>query len=274
MYELEYVKKRKRRKRVAIVGGISVVVISALSIVAFLGRFVGTFTVSLDTGKVALTLSQQSNFATSTSYLRIDNLPAFSEFTYQDFTGSKSFENIDSELTDIKVGATSLNANGSISKLGFLKCTFFVKNVGAVPARYDFDVKLIESKAADDGRSLDDTIRVMIFSNQDVNAHEKEVYAKRLSVPYHDPDDGLDHYEAPISVSKYSADANHPFQGYSTMFKSESLIASLPESYFAVGEIRRYTVVTWLEGFASDNNLLAPKGATIKIGVEINAYEI
>ena len=273
MYELEYVKKRKRRKRVAIVGGISVVVISALSIVAFLGRFVGTFTVSLDTGKVALTLSQQSSFATSTSYLRIDNVPAFSEFTYEEFKDGRSFENIDSELTDLKVGATSLNPDGSINKLGFLKYTFFIKNVGGVPAKYDFDVKLLESKAADDGRSLDDTIRVMIFSNQDVNAHEKEVYAKRLSVPQHYVD-GVASYDAPISVSEYQASETHPFQGYAKQFKSESIIASLPVDYFAAGEVRRYTVVTWLEGFASDNNLLAPKGATIKIGVEINAYEI
>ena len=273
MYELEYVKKRKRRKRVAIVGGISVVVISALSIVAFLGRFVGTFTVSLDTGKVALTLSQQSSFATSTSYLRIDNVPAFSEFTYEEFTGARSFEAVDSEESNLTIGATSLNRDGSINKLGFLKYTFFVKNVGVVPAKYDFDVKLLESKAADDGRLLDDTIRVMIFSNKETNAHEKDVYAKRLSVPQHYVD-GVANYDAPISVSEYEASETHPFQGYAKQFKSESLIASLPESYFAVGEIRRYTIVTWLEGFASDNNLLAPQGATIKIGVEINAYEI
>ena len=273
MYELEYVKKRKRRKLVAIVGGISVVVISALSIVSFLGRYVGTFTVSLDTGKVALTLSEKSNFATSTSYIRIDNVPTFSEFTYQDFTGSRSFENIDSEETDLKVGATSLNSDGSIDKLGFLKSTFYIKNVGSTPAKYDFDVKLLESKAADDGRSLDETVRVMIFSNKEANAHEKEVYAKRLSIPQHYVD-GVANYDAPISVSEYQSSAEHPFQGYATQFKSETLIASLPESYFGAGEIRRYTIVTWLEGFASDNNLQAPKGASIKIGVEINAYEI
>ena len=175
MYELEYVKKRKRRKFALIVGGISTVVISALSIVSFLGRFVGTFTVSLDTGKVSLTLSQKSSFATSTSYLRIDNVPAFSEFTYENFVGSKSFEAVDSEHSDIKIGATSLNEDGSINKLGFLKSTFFVKNVGDVPARYTFDVKLIESKSASDGRNLEDTVRVMIFDNKEENEHKGEV---------------------------------------------------------------------------------------------------
>jgi len=41
-----------------------------------------------------------------------------------------------------------------------------------------------------------------------------------------------------------------------------------------VGEMRRYTIVTWLEGFRSDNTKPAPAGASIKLGVEINAYEI
>ena len=40
-----------------------------------------------------------------------------------------------------------------------------------------------------------------------------------------------------------------------------------------VGEVRKYTVVTWLEGFRSSNDKLAPEGASIKLGVEINAYE-
>ena len=85
MYELEYVKKRKRKKRVVIIGGISTIVISVFAIVAFLGRYVGTFTVTLNTGRIGLTLSQKSDFSNSTSYLRIGNLPPFREFTYGDF---------------------------------------------------------------------------------------------------------------------------------------------------------------------------------------------
>ena len=273
MYELEYVKKRKRRKVVAIVGGISGVAISAMAIISFLGRFVGTFTVSLDTGKVSLTLSQKSNLSNSTSYLRIDNVPKFGEFTYSEFRNEKAFSIVDSEESSIKIGANSFNDDGSIRKLNFFKCTFYVANVGSVPARYDFNVNLLESTAAEDGRSLVDTVREMVFNNKDPNQHEGEVYAKRLSVPSHYDGDTAK-YEAPISVTEYDATPENPFQGYTTSFKSDTLIASLPESYFAVGEIRRYTIVYWLEGFASNNELLAPHGATIKIGVEINAYEI
>ena len=85
MYELDYVRKRKRRRRVAIVGGISAMVVTTLGIVAFLGRYSGTFTVSLESKDVQLTLSTQSNFETRSSFLRVKDVPSFQEYTYCDF---------------------------------------------------------------------------------------------------------------------------------------------------------------------------------------------
>ena len=82
MYELEYVKKRKRRKVALLVGGVSTIVVTSLAIVSFLGRFVGTFTVSLETRNVDLTLSEKSDFANRSSYLRVNNVSHFQEFTY------------------------------------------------------------------------------------------------------------------------------------------------------------------------------------------------
>ena len=58
------------------------------------------------------------------------------------------------------------------------------------------------------------------------------------------------------------------------MFESSNVVTSFSVDYFEIGEIRRYTLVYWLEGFSSDNNKEAPKGAHIKLGVEINGYEI
>ena len=81
MYELKYVKKRKTKLFVAISGGVATVVVSTFAIVSFLGRYVGTFTVSLDTGKVNLALSDSSEFKRKESFLRIDSLPAFHEYT-------------------------------------------------------------------------------------------------------------------------------------------------------------------------------------------------
>ena len=57
------------------------------------------------------------------------------------------------------------------------------------------------------------------------------------------------------------------------MFVSPTTILTSTDNPLGVNEIRRYTIVTWLEGFRSSNEQLAPDGATIKLGVEINAYE-
>ena len=270
MYELEYVKKRKRRKRAAIIGGISVVVVSTLSIVAFLGRFVGTFTVSLDTGNVKLALSQKSDFANSTSFLRVDELPIFNECTYSYLTDVIGSSQIDNEETNLKVGATSLNDDGSIRSLLFFKYTFYVKNVGNSPARYTFSLNILDSKEGNDGRKLDDTLRVMLYENSDLSKHESKVYAKKSNKKTHEDEEGNPRYEAPIA-----GDIGTPeFVGWSEPFKNSSVVTSFTVNHFAIGDIRRYTIATWLEGEASDSGRDAPTGANIKLGVEINAYEI
>ena len=276
MYELEYVRKRKRKKRVAIIAGISTTVITALCIVAFLGRYVGTFTVSLDNGKVTLALSRTKSFESSTSFLRVDDLPTFQEFTYQSFESpsrGRSHAAIDSELSDIDIGVAAYKDDGSIRSLDFFKYTFYVKNVGDTPAQYDFSINILESNPATDGRYLDDDLRVMLYDNKEDDEHEKTVYAKRSREPHYDEHGELD-YRAPISISEYEATEDNPFQGYAEMFSSTTLIMKRKVSGFEVGEVRRYTVAFWLEGYSSDSNKPAPEGATIKLGVEINAYEI
>ncbi len=273
MYELEYVKKRQRRRLAAIIGGISTVVVSTLCITAFLGRFVGTFTVSLDTGNVSLTLSRKKDLSLSTSFLRVDDLPEFHEYTYSSFEDIGT-DVIDSEDTDIEIGANHIRDDGSIDGLNFFKYTFYVANVGSVPARYDFKVNVLDRTVSEDDRDLLDTIRVMIFENGEEHLHQSKVYAKPYkNAPSH-YEGGIAKYNAPISISEELADATHPFQGYAEEFENESVITTLSVNNFEVSEIKRYTIVTWLEGFASASDKQAPKGASIKIGVEINAYEI
>ena len=67
--------------------------------------------------------------------------------------------------------------------------------------------------------------------------------------------------------------AGYDFPGYAEIFQSQTVITSFMVPQIDAGEMRRYTIVTWLEGFRSDPET-APVGATIKLGVEINAYEI
>ena len=252
MYELEYVKRRKKKRRAAIIGGIGTIGVATFCIVAFLGRYVGTFTVSLEAKNVDLTLSENSSFENPSSFLRVNELPAFQEFTYRNFSKFGGGEKLDNEETSEFYGANPDNET-----LNFFKYTFFIKNVGMTPAKYNLSLMVKESVAASDGRTLDDTLRVMVYDNG-----ESTVYAKgNLNSP------------APISVSEGEATEEYPFEGYATNFASSKEIMGQSGVSLNVGEVRRYTIVTWLEGFRSSSLQTAPKGATIKLGVEINAYE-
>ena len=269
MYRREYVRKRKRRRIVAIVGALSGATVLALSIIAFLGRFVGTFTVSLESRNVDLTLLEKKDSTHSTSFLRVNSLVPFQEFTYSYFDNYGGFDVIDSDESGSFIGANySPTDPASIISLNFFKYTYYVKNVGKEPAMYDWSVKVTDNVLSQDGRSLLDTLRVMIFVDG-----EKSIYGKALSIPHYDSEGKAD-YRPPISVDEHDATDEFPFMGYvDENFTSSEVVTTFRGENLDVNESRRYTIVTWLEGFRSSSEEFAPRGAKIKLGVEINAYE-
>ena len=164
MYRREYVRKRKRRRIVAIIGAASSVVVLSFAIIAFLGRFVGTFTVSLESRNVDLTLLEKKDSSYESSFLRVDTVVPFQEFTFKYFENFGGDEAIDSEESGMDIGGNVDPENpNKIKSLNFFKYTYYVKNVGIRPAKYDWSVKILENVASRDGRSLIDTLRVMMY---------------------------------------------------------------------------------------------------------------
>ena len=273
MYETIYVRKKKRRILVAIITGISSAVVTSLGIISFLGRTVGSFTVKLETGKVMLTLSEEKSFKTQSSYLRISELPGFHETTFTSII-ERGEDALDSESTDYMYGANYGRDGRTVTSLDFFKYTFYVKNVGLEAATYDISLNLIYSKAADDGRILEDTVRVMLYDNDDENTHNRMVYAKR-SATHHIDEEGNAKFNEAISIPKEEETSLDAFQGYAELFESSTVVTRRRVEDFQVGQIKRYTVVYWLEGYdpQSSNFDLPPENAKIKLGVEINAYE-
>ena len=265
MYELELVRRRKRRIRAAIIGGIGAVGVATFSIAAFLGHRVGSFTVSLEAKNAKLTLSEKADFADSTSFLYVGEVPGFQLYTYSRF---KELGNdaLDDENNDYKFGIRT-NRKGK-SSTDFLKYTFYIKNVGDDPAEYDLSLVIKEVVATSEGKNLEDTLRVMVISD----GGEPEVYAKRLQVPNRD-ENGDPDYRAPISINEHDATKSFPFEGYAEMFKSQKEVMSQEAQHIEPNEFRKYTVVTWLEGFQASGDADTLKGASINLGVEINAYE-
>ena len=264
MYELELVRKRKRRMWAAIIGGIGTTGVATFSIAAFLGHRVGSFTVALESKNAELTLSEKSSFENRSSFLRVGEVPGFQEITYAKLK-SLGNEVIDNEENDYTLGVRT-NANGK-QFTEFLKYTFFIKNVGLDPATYDFSLQIKEIIATSNGQTLEDSFRVMVIRDG-----QSEVYAKRLQVPHLD-ENGQPDYRAPISVNEADASMDYPFEGYANMFKSSTEVMTEKGLELQPNEYRKYTVVTWLEGFQSSGTADTLKGASIKLGVEINAYE-
>lgn len=274
MYKSIFVIRRIRNTIIGLLAGVSAMGITTLSIIAFLGRFVGTFTVALDMANVSLSLCEKVDFELPVSYLRVNTLPLFQEFAYGDLDEDAM---IDTQETDYLYGADH-NPEGEVTRLNYFKYTFFVKNTGFSVAQYRMRVNIIDSTSAENGTDLLNTLRVMVYQNDALlqePTHEKEVYARARTRVYLDPATGKEEWREPISVREDQDSWATPFQGYATEFVSDSVIAELEVSDFSKDDIMRYTVVTWLEGNDADSSRYygVPEGATIKLGVTINAYE-
>lgn len=280
MYDGKLVKKKRRRKIAAVVVLMSAVGITSLAIVSFLGRYVGTFTVSLRNQEVALTLSEKSDFIKNTTYLRIGTVPVFDESTFARILEKQP----DNEEFDYTYGASHYDSDGNIDAYDFFKYTFFVKNIGSTNAGYELKVKLSDDQAADSisgsgSIHLSDLMRIMVYENDSADEHNYEVFAKPK---------GND--EDTVHMTKDGSPTNREFiaerPNSATMVESDKY--PLASNFFdnstavyykgkmlGINQYRRYTLVTWLEGFdpQSSQTKGTPKGATIKLGVEITAYE-
>ena len=265
MYEINFVRKRLLRKWIAIGAGISSIVVATLSIVSFLGRFVGTFTVRLETGNVKLALSESKEFANSSSYLHVGEIPNLQEYTYSGFENIGD-ENIDTEETTYMTEpAANFYRDGvTVRSINYFKYTFYIKNVGEDSANYDLAVKINDSKD-DNGAEVQDTLRVMIYATEDDGTQSRKVYAKKSAISHLD-ENGNVSFDERISTDQYD---------YANQFESTDVIKTISVDNFDIGQMRRYTIVFWLEGNdpQSNRNVDVPVNAKIELGVEINAYE-
>ena len=275
MYDQLFVRKRRRRRIAALVSLISSIGITSLVIVSLLGRFTGTFTVSLANSSVKLSLSDKLSFENPTSYLRIEKLDLFEENTY---TALPSQEILDSEDTAYDYGSYTDSENQTVMR--YLKYTFYVGNMGGKTAMYDLKINLLDRNKATDGteRTLDDTLRIMVYENDAAETsgqtyHTTNIFAKEAAEVNYDKEGKRTRREF-VSTYPYlnEEDDEHPL---ATSFESSSVVATYKRGGFLLGQKRRYTIVVWLEGEDPQSEFLkeAPKGASLKLGVEITAYE-
>ena len=276
MYDLLFVRKRRRRRIAALVSLISAIGVSSLVVVSFLGRFVGTFTVSLTNSSVRLSLSEKQSFKESTSYLLIDKLNPFEETSFVNLPAADILDNEETPY-DYGKGTSTLTGEDTLS---FFKYTFYVKNVGSTVAQYHMNIKIDEKSKSNDGteRTLDDTLRVMVFENDpniEEQKHDYKIYAKPSYEVNYDSN-GEKTYRELVYTDKYKKNPDKEDEDYPLAESFDGkMVAQYSVDNFGKSDIKRYTLVIWLEGSDpdSDNTKQAPVGASMKLGVEITAYE-
>ena len=223
---------------------------------------------------INLAISDKASFDNPSSYLRIEKLDLFEENTYSNLPKD---EVLDTEETTYNYGAYTNDKYETV--LQFMKYTFYLKNMGGKTAQYNLKINLLDRNKVSDGteRMLDDTLRVMVYENDyeegQETQHNKTIYAKEAA-EYNIDKEGNRTMREFVSTSPYGnqEDDNYPL---ATSFESSRVVHTYERGGFLQGQTRRYTIVYWLEGEDPQSAFLdnAPVGASMKLGVEINAFE-
>ena len=272
MYNGKLVKRRRHKKIALILASLSSTLIAALIIISFLGNVVGSFTVKLYVSEVKLAMSSNGDFTNnSTTLIRVGDLP---NFQLNENTMLRDHNKIDNgETSYIDDGAISFDGE-TPETIYYFKQTFFVKNVGEVPASYDFTINIVDNQRPNNvNYGYDDLLRVRLYKNDgESNEHDYEVYAKyiRNGAAVNFDDNGNPIYEEIVSYDPADPD----YMRRAVPFKNESTIMTENVPTFSVGKVTRYTMLLWLDG--NDSNAtgdVVPKGGSLKLEVNINAKE-
>ena len=209
-------KVKKREALIRILTIVLVLMLLFLSLMFACSSYVnkaGDFTVTMDKDayNMGIILSETKDFKQSSRFL----------------TGEKCVDMLDTTLEWLPddlddIDGSHNNTNGQ----SFLAYTFYVKNAGNVDVDYSAEI-LIDSVSL----GVDEAMRVMVFHNG-----EPTIYAK----PQQGTTDKREENLNDNGESVYDVDKN---------FVSNTKVMENEVKMFRPGDIDKYTVVVWLEGW-------------------------
>jgi len=267
MVHKEYVKKKRTRKIVILATCVTGVAVTAFSIVAFLGKELGDFTVSIQNDGPQLSISQTGDFTDATSFLRIDKVKPFEVWTN---SALPSDDEIDNKSTTASIGER-VDSKNEVNSIYFFKLTFFVKNVGTVVANYNEDLTIVSAvkDTTTNSYGLDDILRVRFYSNKsdtttglESSSHNYVTYAKESDNLHYDADGNATHKE-------YIAGSG---TGLCESFLSDTEICNTEQTNLGINEVIRYTILYYLEGEDTECNGAKPVDSNIKLNLSFKTY--
>lgn len=133
-------------------------------------------------------------------------------------------------------------AKNDIGGKKYTAYSFYMKNTSSVAVSYGMSIKI-----TDVHKAVDDAVRIMVITDG-----QREIYAKPKA-------DGTPEAHLDISV---------PY--ITTAFISATTVCSVETLIFSAGQVVKYTVVMWLEGW-DEECVDEIKGGAIKLSMQFSA---
>ena len=223
----------------------------------------------INNNKDLLITTKQTAEASKQEELEIETLPPMVENTFSNIINKQDI--LDDEETPYDYGKYILPNQSQ--QLGYFKFTFYVKNKSNTDSSFDINFYLKNLKMHEIVFSTEDTIRLMIFENNEHDSHNYRVFAKSSYESNYDINGNKTTREF-ISVyprSSNQEDANHPLAELLELTGDHGLSVKYSQSDFKANAQIRYTMVVWLEGEdpQSVNAAQVPLSTSFQIGAEI-----
>jgi hypothetical protein len=230
-----------RKKRLANLAIAALTIIATLVIlITIYGQHVGNFVVAVETAsQLALALSETPDFINPTSRLAAKGITDQTNTTYEDIPIERLIE-IDG------------SGNDELGKRYFAY-SFYVKNISATPMDYTANIVLNHTT-----KGADSALRIMVVRDK----AEDDIYAKAKETPESEIGKPEDHAGTEI------------VKNYLTIpFISPILMMEQNEQRFRKDQVRKYTVIMWLEGWDNEctDDIL---GAVMRLEMRFSAYRI
>lgn len=269
-YEKSYVRKRKWKIASAIVLSLSLVVVTTFAIISFIGDKLGNYTVEAKDNTRSLTLDVSKTFNNKSTFLKANSISSIYAITADDMPSVGEIDS--SSLQGDHSGRKDVNGDGDYSEDLYFAYTFYVTNVGVSSVNYSVKLKLEEVRRPSNiAVSILEYVRIRVFENTVISGqadtHDVKTYAKAATYPKNNE------YREKI-VNEDDSDIYQDInKGYADEFYNEDYIINTQNNKTAidVDEIKRFTVVLWLEGSDPDCIGNEPESAAIRFSMLIEA---
>ena len=290
----EYLIRQRRRRIAAIIFGVSISVITVLIIIALLGRNFGSFTVKLEQVKNELSLGDSltaggsgTTIKNKTTYLMAGGYEANTPMCADDLAAE---DYLDKDITDETVVLPSRPAAVSPDEYSqdySFKYTFYLRNSSPTEmakANYYIDfASITEPTNVDASCSIEDIVRVRVYDShfEDESIEHSMVGTYARKAKNFSTNGANNELITGTTGNDRGYKAKNPEnQGYCTNFLNDdgndplAMIVMKNETYLLPREIRRFTVVIWLEGFDADCVGENPVGAALTLSMHFTSESL